>query len=171
MLRIFILLMLLCCPDAVFAQDTTDIDPQNIKIAQDIVKSFDLKLQLHVVLDNMSKTIVQLVNQANPGQGDKVKDIISDAIEKNMSLHMGEMNENKAKVYAQVFTHNELLKLKDFYNSPLGQKMIKSTPEMMKLSAALDQSVMLSVIHDTNRDVVEQLKKNGMKIPKELGVQ
>jgi len=179
-IRILILIMLLSAAPFAHAQDvvpqdvtippTQTIDPRSVAVAQDIVKSFDMKNMLQGILGAMSKAIVPLIAQANPGQDSKIQSIVFDAVQKSMAAHMDEMDKNKAVVYAEMFSYDELVQLRDFYQSPVGQKMIKSTPQMMTRSMALDQNIMLATMREANRQILQQLKDNGMKVPKELGV-
>jgi len=41
------------------------------------------------------------------------------------------------KVYKDTFTNSEMIKLVEFYQTPVGQKFIQKTPELMKIGAQL----------------------------------
>ncbi|MDE1900294.1 MAG: DUF2059 domain-containing protein [Alphaproteobacteria bacterium] len=155
--------------DAVAAQGSAAVDPKNYAIALQIVRSFDLKAQLHGVLDVVSKTMSMILNKENPGQSDKINAIVAGAVEKSVSSHLGDMEKNDATVYAQIFTYDELTQLRGFYQSPVGQKFIKATPQLISRNAALNRSIMLSAIQDANRAVIEQMHQDGMKIPQNMG--
>jgi hypothetical protein len=80
-----------------------------------------------------------------------------------------ELEKNKAIVYAQMFTGAELEQLQKFYASPVGQKMLQSTPEMMHRNAILDQSIMMQTVAEVRKRMLNELKKNGLKVPKAIG--
>ncbi|HET8839270.1 MAG TPA: DUF2059 domain-containing protein [Flavobacteriaceae bacterium] len=48
--------------------------------------------------------------------------------------------EQIAKIYMETYTHQEIQEIMDFYNSPVGQKLIQTSPEITKKSMQAAQS-------------------------------
>lgn len=48
--------------------------------------------------------------------------------------------EQIAKIYMETYTHEEIQKIMDFYQSPVGQKLIETGPEITKKSMQAAQS-------------------------------
>ena len=55
----------------------------------------------------------------------------------NLMSYRDQMLEEFATIYAQRFTVDELNAVVDFYKSPVGQKFIASTPELMQVGAQI----------------------------------
>jgi hypothetical protein len=145
------------------------IDAQTYSDAMALVKSFDMKSLLQGVTGAMVKTMVPLIDQENPGQGDKIEKIAIDATQRTMASHMAELEKNKAIIYTQLFSDAEIVQLKKFYASPVGRKLLQTTPEMMRRSALLDRDIMSAAVQEARSQILQDLKKNGIKIPKEMG--
>lgn len=65
-------------------------------------------------------------------------------------------------VYLKVYSTQELAELRDFYRSPLGQKMIAKLPEVMRESMKVGQEVMQDLIPQIEAKVkalVEKVQK------------
>jgi hypothetical protein len=147
----------------------TDINPRSFAVAQDIVKTLDMKNLMQGVTASLAQTMTPLIEQENPGQSEKMQVITAGAFQKVMTAHLPELEKNKAIAYAQLFTLPELEQLKKFYGSPAGQKMLQMTPEIMRRNAVLDQFVMTTAFQEVHKQLIEDLKKNGIRIPKGMG--
>lgn len=176
---LILLLMLLAGPFAARAEDPPSPPPaaekpaqadtaQRAALSREVVKLFGLRTLMSNVLTVTSKTILPIILESNPGQDARIEPIITNAVQKAIMEHMGELEGNRAAVYADYFTVSELEQLRDFYQSPVGQKMIKVTPDMMARSAALDHDLMIDAVRAANKEISRQLKKNGMKVPKDI---
>jgi hypothetical protein len=178
---LILLLALLAGPFAARAEDPPSPPPapaaekpaqadtaQRAALSREVVKLFGLRTLMSNVLRVTSKTILPIILESNPGQDARIEPIITNAVQKAIMEHMGELEGNRAAVYADYFTVSELEQLRDFYQSPVGQKMIKVTPDMMARSAALDHDLMIDAVRAANKEISRQLKKNGMKVPKDI---
>jgi hypothetical protein len=141
---------------------------QRAALSREVVQLFGLRTLMSNVMTVTSKTILPIILEANPGQDARIEPIITAAVQKAIMEHMGELEGNRAAVYADYFTVGELEQLRDFYQSPVGQKLIKVTPDMMARSAALDHDLMIDAVRAANKEISRQLKKNGMKVPKDI---
>lgn len=54
-------------------------------------------------------------------------------------------------LYAEVFTEEELKGLTDFHNSPVGQKYLKKTPELMRRSMQISQERMMKILPEMQK--------------------
>lgn len=125
MKKIFLLLIFTVSFNLLFGQDTSKIKKikelihltESDKLGQQIVNS------LFVMYKNKYKTIAQ-------DQWDDLKKEIT--VDKFIDMLV--------RIYDKFYTENEIEQLKDFYNSPIGKKVIKSTPSIMKESILEGQS-------------------------------
>ena len=63
------------------------------------------------------------------------------------------------KLYADVYSEEELRGVIAFYKSPVGQKLLEKTPEMMKASMQLMQKKMMEIMPKVQK-LAEELKAN-----------
>jgi len=75
-----------------------------------------------------------------------------------------ELVTNLAKVYATTFSEAELNQIVTFYKSPVGQKFMQATPEVMRQSYAMAQEWGGHLSTDIMNRVREELKKRGHDI-------
>lgn len=62
------------------------------------------------------------------------------------SMSWDKIKEPIIKAYSQVYTKAEVDELNAFYQSPIGQKMIKKMPELMQVSMQIMQETSMSII-------------------------
>lgn len=94
----------------------------------------------------------------------KFQNEIFDIYEKEFSWE--KLKDDYIKIYAGTFNEKELQGLVDFYNSPLGKKIIAKQPELMRQSMQVMQK-QLRVIIPKIKQKVEELKKAEMQKRKE----
>lgn len=98
------------------------------------------------LLSQMSEQIVQMTEKMLPPQ--TAADERSRKLSKRMLEEiMAEMNSEEyvnrfVPIYSRVYTHEEIKELIAFYQSPLGKKLIQSTPKLMQESMAESQKWM-----------------------------
>jgi hypothetical protein len=57
-------------------------------------------------------------------------------------LDWEKLRDQIADIYVQVFTEDELNELIRFYQSPVGQKLLEKTPEIMQKSVEIVQTIL-----------------------------
>lgn len=150
------------------APSAADVDPKTFAAAKDLVRSFDMSNLMQSVFNVMAKTMLPLIMRDNPNQSQQGQQLIIDAVQKTFMAHMDEFENNKAIVYAQMYSYDEIMQLKTFYQSPIGQKMLKTMPDMMQKTMVMDQSIILKSMDEAKRSIAESLRKSGMKVPREM---
>jgi len=147
-----------------------NVDPKNLAIAKELIQSFDMNSLMQGVFGAITRTLMPMILRDNPNQLQQVQKIAMEAVQKSFMAHMDELANNKAIIYAQMYSYDELVQLKAFYQSPVGQKMLKTMPEMMQKSMILDKDIMLKAIQESTQGLRDGLQKNGLKVPKEMGI-
>jgi hypothetical protein len=129
---------------------------------------FDLagvKPMLVQMLDQMAPGITQLIQQANPGKEAEVAEVMNKFVMPEMKERLPEVIDEGAKVYARHFSSDELAQLIQFYQSPLGAKLVHEQPliaqEMAGISTAWAQAVTVQAVHE----YADEFKKRGLQTP------
>ena len=109
--------------------------------------------QADAVLENMSKQVnamfAQTVKQMNvpeerQAEAEKYQQRLNKILEEEMSWN--KLKGQFINVYVDVFSEEELKELVDFYNSPVGKKLISKMPRLMQKSMGLAQQQMQTII-------------------------
>jgi len=82
------------------------------------------------IIDQMSSGL-----QLDAKEKEQLKNIYRDWFENDLDRKA--MKEGMVKIYAEAFTAEEINGLNKFYSSPIGQKFLEKTPELMRLGAQI----------------------------------
>lgn len=110
-------------------------DPVRIAAAKELMEATGMTKQMDGMIAVMSDGF-----RKGARGGGAAGDKLSDEFDKNMQRLMSyreAMMEEFAVIYAQRFTAEELKAVTDFYRSPVGQKFIQASPELMQAGAAI----------------------------------
>jgi hypothetical protein len=150
-----------CAP--AFAQSAATLDPAAVAAVNQMLVAMHARdlmaATLHQVQEQMPSQMRHTVAasiQANPKLDDKQK---SDALVKlddslrqvRVQMHavlddpavLDEMVAEMVPLYADTYTVDEIQQMTAFYNSPVGQKMLAKTPELMGRSMQAANKVMM----------------------------
>ena len=148
---------------AAWAQDTTD--PKSLELSTQLFDLAGAKGMLEQILDRIAPTLTMLVQQANPGKEAAVAEVINQFIMPKMKEHLPEMIHEGAVVYAKHFTADELGQLVQFYQTPVGQKLVHEQPimaeELSKIGTVWAQAVATQAI----REYSDEFRKRGLQTP------
>lgn len=90
--------------------------------------SYLIELTAGQQFDIMTKPIVNMVPEEN-----------QEAFKEELSKSIQELYSKMAVVYMESFTEEELDDILEFYNTPVGKKMVATTPELMKKGMEIGQ--------------------------------
>ncbi len=124
----------------------------HVEITYELFDAMDLST-------TFEQTIIKMVDlqvQQNP-QIAPYRKVMLDFFAKYMGWES--LKADMAKIYIDKFSIEEIIKLKEFYNTPLGKKMSKLLPELTAEGAALGQRRVQDNMDELKRMVVEEEKK------------
>ena len=104
--------------------------------------------------------IQKIAKQSNVPEPKNLIENMNGIFEKNL-----DWNDFKGKyidMYVHVFTEDELKGILNFYKSPIGQKYIERTPDVMKKSANIYREMMQKIVPEVTKMVAE-LKNQAIK--------
>src|SRR3954463_733015 len=143
------------------AQDATD--PKAIALSAQLFDIAGVKPMLVQMLDQMAPSLTQLIQQANPGKESEVAEVMNRFVVPKMKERLPEVISEGAKVYARHFTADEIGQLIEFYNSPLGGKLVREQPllaqELTGISTAWSQAVAVQAV----REYADEFRKRGLQ--------
>ena len=116
------------------------------------------------VIDAMKQTMIAQIRRDNPSADEATLQEFSAALHDEFEMSIDDYLALTAKVYEKYYTADELQALIAFYGSPVGQKTIAATPQLMK--ELLPVSAEWGRIAGTRayQRAVERLKPKGLRL-------
>jgi hypothetical protein len=145
------------------AQDAPDA--KSVELSTQLFELAGAKTLMVQLLDRISPSLTQLVQQANPGKAAEVAEVMNNFIMPKMKQRLPEMIHEGAVVYAKHFSADELGQLVQFYQSPLGEKLVHEqalmSEELGRIGSAWAQAVATQAI----REYADEFRKRGLQTP------
>lgn len=140
-----------------YAQTATD------KSLDELFALTDMDKLVNSAYDQMDGMYAQMAGQMELTEAQKP--IVDKFFQKNSALVREELSWKKLKspmmeTYRKVFSEPEVRELIEFYQSPLGKKLLEKMPELMQASMALMQDAM--------RDMMPKLQQLQQQLQQEL---
>lgn len=85
-------------------------------------------------------------------------------VEKKLEPRRKELHDEIARLYATRFAASELQQLTQFYKSPLGEKLVRETPEILRASYSVVQEWARQLSFDVMNQLRDEMKKKGHDI-------
>jgi uncharacterized protein len=140
------LLFLLCFTPLLHAQD--EVDPQRAAAAEGLLKAMHIDQMMVTQKENLKKTMGSfLPKDLSPEalkQAQEAQAAALDAVFQQLSWDS--LKPDFIKIYAEVYTEQELKDLTAFYNSPIGQKFIEKMPELQTKTMEIMQKRMITLL-------------------------
>jgi hypothetical protein len=147
------------------AQSQDASDPKAVELSAQLFELAGVRPMMNQMLDQLAPSMTQLIQQANPGKEAEVDEVMNRFIVPKMKARLPEVINEGAKVYAKHFSADELAQLIQFYQSPLGEKLVHEQPliakEMATVSTAWAQAVAVQAVHE----YADEFKKRGLETP------
>jgi len=135
-------------------------DPKAVAAAQHYYESPAVKAGLVAIMENMNKSMAQVISRQNPNitpqQLDDVKSIVGAALTERLDLLL-QMN---MLIALDIFTTDELVALDKFYSSPEGTSIISKMPKVAEQLPVVMQKIM----PDYLADVKNRIHAKGMEL-------
>ncbi|HEX7243575.1 MAG TPA: DUF2059 domain-containing protein [Longimicrobiaceae bacterium] len=143
------LALLLACALPARAQ-TPAPSPDRVRAASELVESMDMEATLERSMETM---LQQQVKQA-PMMA-QFQDIMREFMKKAMNWE--ELRGEYVRVYAEVYTVDELRQLRDFYGTPLGKRLLASMPEVMAKSSEITNARLQQYLPEMQQRIMERM--------------
>jgi uncharacterized protein len=131
------------------------VDPETKAAALSLVKLMGTEQQMLQMIDLMKPAIAAPLLQKVPGpDGQKMVDEI---IVPEMKQHIGGLLELVAESYTKHFTAAEIAEMRAFYETPIGQKMVRERGTMMGESQQMGAIWARSILPEVFRNHADEL--------------
>lgn len=121
----------LCAAPLAHAADAAP-DPAKIALVKRYFAAMHINQMMSGVMHQMGPAMLAQVRQAHPEITEAQMQGVGDAMGATMDEYLPKMMDAMVPVYAETFTTEELTKLDEFYESPIGQSIVAKTPQTMQ---------------------------------------
>ena len=142
-----------------------DVDPNGLTKARELMEASGIEESFRQVFPIIVRQLGDLLQQANPDRGNDVSEIMETKMTPKVLDRSGELIELVAHVYAEHFTTAELEQLIEFYESPIGRKLVGEQTEVTKETMAIGRRWGMAVGADVMRELAPEFEKRGLKMP------
>jgi hypothetical protein len=134
--------------------------PASILIAKQIVELKGVKGMYDPMVRGVVEKVKALFMQTNFNLAKDLNEVAA-ALHKDYDARAGEVVDDTARIYASHFTEQELKEMLNFYNSPVGKKMITEEPKALDESMADAAKWADNLSNDVMSRFRAEMKKRG----------
>jgi hypothetical protein len=118
---------------------------------------------LDEILIGVAQQTKALLSRTNPAQSSAIDELVN-AAALSLAAKRPELDRQIQEVWAARFTKDELQKIAEFYNSPVGQKLSKETAGMVQMSGVAAQVWQRKIGEEMLAKVREAAKAKGIAL-------
>ncbi len=154
---------IICLSLIAFATVRADDDAEHLKLAEKALAAMDVQRSIEQSFEAAKKMQAAQISNLRLSTSDAAKaqemqNEIMAVIREEFTWDR--VKEDYVKLYADVFTDDELKGLADFYSSPIGRKFVEKMPLIMEKSTGLSQKQMLNVMPKIREITAKYLPAN-----------
>jgi hypothetical protein len=141
------LALVLACAAPALAQDPS---PVRLRAAGELVDAMNMqKMMDETAVATMKAQIAQQPVLA------QFEDILRETLQKAMKWE--EVRGDFIRIYAETYTEDELRQLKTFYQTPLGQRVLATMPEVAAKSTEVSNRRMQQFLPEMQQQIMERM--------------
>jgi len=115
------------------------------------------------ILIGLTQQTKALLSRTNPAQANLIDELVNSAA-LELAAKRPELDKQIQEIWAARFTKDELQKIAEFYNSPVGQKLSKETVGMVQMSGVAAQVWQRKIGEELLAKVREAAKAKGVAL-------
>ena len=132
------------------ASDETEVTPEFRAAVERLMEVTKVEESTRKAADLMAVQMAQLTGEEDPEDTAQMQEVVSGLIDV-MTAEGGPMQQ-MIPVYAKYFTHDDILQMIAFYETPLGQKTIKVMPQIAGESAQVTMRWITGVFQELQEE-------------------
>ena len=141
------LALVLACAAPALAQDPS---PARLRAAGELVDAMNMqKMMDETAVATMKAQIAQQPVLA------QFEDILRETLQKAMKWE--EVRGDFVRIYAETYTEDELRQLRTFYQTPLGQRVLATMPEVAAKSTEVSNRRMQQFLPEMQQQIMERM--------------
>lgn len=139
-----------------------EFSESHIKAAKEALAASEATSQLDILLPNMGETAKQQLIDNRPDAADQLSAIV-DEITISLAPRRGDLELEIARLYASIFTEEELLAIAEFYRTPAGRKLKAATPAIVNGMRQAARVWTAGIQRDLAEEIGKKVKEAGLQ--------
>jgi hypothetical protein len=139
-------------------------DPATEAAARNLVTAMGGNEQISRIFTAMRTGIIQIIVKSGHVTADKATSAYDDILAPAMKTHVGELTSALTEIYARNYTAAELKQLQNFYETPLGKKVLEKQPVISAESVAIGRAWGARVGRQAFEEHRQDLLKRGITL-------
>ena len=135
-----------------------EISPSHLAAAREAVDSIDTTEQFDQILLNAATQIKAELIVNNPDLQAKISEMVDDSAIA-LAPRRADLENEIARIYAKMFTEQELREIAQFYTSEAGRKLIKQGPQATREMMAAADVWTNGIVRDLRESAVKGMQK------------
>jgi hypothetical protein len=158
---IFLLMATLLGFSAYEAKAQTTVNPAALTEARKIVEALGA---VKIFEQSFNGSVSDILARMNPGKEGEARKAAEDILLPEIKNLLPAIAEEYAKLYARVFSADELRAMGEFYATPVGKRIAEKNPVYAQQSIALSQGVAMGQLQAILMKNAEKVRARGLKI-------
>ncbi|MFN3398926.1 MAG: DUF2059 domain-containing protein [Ferrovibrio sp.] len=143
------------------AKAQTTLNPAALTEARKIVEVLGA---IKTFEQSFNGSVSDILARMNPGKEAEARKVAEDILLPELKSLLPVIAEEYAKLYAQVFSADELRAMGEFYATPVGKRIAEKSPVYAQQSMALSQGVAMGQLQAILMKNAEKVRARGLKI-------
>ena len=139
-----------------------EISEDHLQAAKSAIKAIGSTRQFDNILPGMAASAKTSLIGNRPDLQAEITEIV-DNVAIELAPRRGDLEDEIARVYAKVFSEDELNAIADFYSSETGKKLIKETPILAREIQGAAKVWSTGLGRDLNKTVREKMAEAGLQ--------
>lgn len=158
-------LVLLLMTGPTDAEDLPGVTEGTRAAAQKLAQAVGVEHQVGQVLELMRGQMVLIMQKGAPGKSPTdINRTVDDIMLPEFRARLGEVTAAIVEIYASNYSAADMKELREFYATPLGQRLLKVSPIIAQQSFAAGRQWGEQVAKDALRKNAEELRRRGITL-------
>lgn len=133
----------LSVPATTRAEERTTVDADTQKLIVELLEVTGARKTMETAIPLIKQQALNISQKyrTHPDY-DKIKQELDEIIEEETMFYLNASLQRFAPMYAEIFSHDELHQMVEFYKTPLGRKMVEKLPLVMQKALPIIQMEM-----------------------------
>ncbi|MFZ1816165.1 MAG: DUF2059 domain-containing protein [Rhizobiaceae bacterium] len=139
-----------------------EITPEHLHAAKAALAASESTSSMDGILPSIGEKAKEQLITNRPDAAEQISQIVDESTIA-LASRRGDLEEEVARIYARVFTQDELKVIEDFYKTEAGRKLIRETPVIAR---SMDQAARVwstGLQRDLGQEVGKRLKEAGLE--------
>ena len=145
------------------------LDPLTASTAKEMMAITNTGNGIRDLIPGVSRSFATIIDRDNPGKAELINQIIENTFTPGFMAHADEFEQQLTAIFASNLSVADMQGIIAFYKTPAGQNYLKVLPILAKQNEDLAHTWAVKVSKEVAPKLFDELRKNNLSIPKEMG--